>query len=229
MEAQDAQSDIFNPASGDGPSSPSQKRSYIPVDYANRKGLVDLVETHGMTIKDAARRLQINYSTAKHIMKVFKKTGAAETVLMKRRRQKIAAMRRQGLKREAENQRHLPEIEYLYRSTPPPMPAQQRELPSSICYCPTPQEKAQEHGLVKLPSIAPLLALSASLCAPMQKSVPRSEEQKEPCLADCLPFSEIQDEESKLASEDKLVLRQFLGSGVEEIFALIEHEGLERA
>ena len=29
----------------------------------------------GYTIKDAAARLEINYSTAKHILKVYRKTG----------------------------------------------------------------------------------------------------------------------------------------------------------
>ena len=169
MEAQDAQSSSFLLPGALTSPNPSEKRSYVPVDYENRKSLVDLVETHGMTIKDAARRLRINYSTAKHIVKVFKKTGAAETVLMKRRRQKIAAMRRQGLKREVQNQRHRDEIEYLYRAPAPPMPAEQYEHATSLCYCPPKPQRAQDdQDRVQLPAIAALLSKSSMLCASME-------------------------------------------------------------
>ncbi len=37
--------------------------------------LIHAVESDGLTIKEAAQNLKINYSTAKHIVKVFKKTG----------------------------------------------------------------------------------------------------------------------------------------------------------
>ena len=90
--AQEAQSStLYLQPEGAG-SNNSLKRSYVQVDLKNREDLIDLVETQGMTIKDAAKRLLINYSTAKHIVKVFKKTGDTETVLMKRRRHKTAAV-----------------------------------------------------------------------------------------------------------------------------------------
>jgi len=49
------------------------KRSYIPVDTDKRSHLIRLVDKECMTIKDAASQLKINYSTAKHIIKTFKK------------------------------------------------------------------------------------------------------------------------------------------------------------
>jgi len=49
------------------------KRSYIPVDTDKRGQLIKLVDKDCMTIKDAASQLKINYSTAKHIIKTFKK------------------------------------------------------------------------------------------------------------------------------------------------------------
>ena len=46
------------------------------------------VEKDGLTIKDAAKELDINYSTAKHIMKVFRQTGEVETKIMMKRKTK---------------------------------------------------------------------------------------------------------------------------------------------
>ena len=51
------------------------KRSYIPVELDKRQELVRVVEEDGLTIKEAALNLKINYSTAKHIIKVYKRTG----------------------------------------------------------------------------------------------------------------------------------------------------------
>lgn len=45
------------------------KRSYNTVDPAKRSQLIHLVHTEQKTIKEAANRLKINYSTAKHIIK----------------------------------------------------------------------------------------------------------------------------------------------------------------
>lgn len=45
------------------------KRSYNTVDPHKRSLLIDMVQTEQKTIKEAANRLQINYSTAKHIIK----------------------------------------------------------------------------------------------------------------------------------------------------------------
>jgi hypothetical protein len=50
------------------------------------------VEKQGITIKEAAKKLRINYSTAKHIVKIFRRTGQVETVLMQKRKRRIAAL-----------------------------------------------------------------------------------------------------------------------------------------
>ena len=55
--------------------------------------MVDLIESQGFTIKEAAAYLKINYSTAKHIMKLYKKTGEVQSFL--------------GLKRQLEKERSL--------------------------------------------------------------------------------------------------------------------------
>lgn len=51
------------------------KRSYIPVEIDKREKLIRAVEDQGLTIKEAAQNLKINYSTAKHIVKVYKRAG----------------------------------------------------------------------------------------------------------------------------------------------------------
>jgi hypothetical protein len=61
------------------------KRSYIPVELDKRQKLIQLVEEEGLTIKEAAQNLKINYSTAKHIVKVFKRTGEVQTQMMSKR------------------------------------------------------------------------------------------------------------------------------------------------
>lgn len=48
-----------------------QKRGYKPVQSDQRNDLIQLFN-NGKTIKDAAKILQINYSTAKHIIKQYK-------------------------------------------------------------------------------------------------------------------------------------------------------------
>jgi len=45
------------------------KRSYVPVEQIKRQKLINMVEKDGVTIKEAAQTLKINYSTAKHIVK----------------------------------------------------------------------------------------------------------------------------------------------------------------
>ena len=51
------------------------KRSYNCVQQEQREALIKLVESDTrMTIKEAAIRLGINYSTAKHIIKSYSKT-----------------------------------------------------------------------------------------------------------------------------------------------------------
>lgn len=72
----------------DQKSSKSGKRSYVQCDLWKRQTLVEKVDKEGLTIKDAAKELDINYSTAKHIMKVFRQTGEVETKIMMKRKTK---------------------------------------------------------------------------------------------------------------------------------------------
>jgi transposase len=44
------------------------------------------VENEGITIKEAASNLKINYSTAKHIVKVYKRTGQVTTLASNKRK-----------------------------------------------------------------------------------------------------------------------------------------------
>ena len=61
------------------------KRSYIPVEFDKRSKLIKAVEEEGLTIKEAAQNLKVNYSTAKHIVKVYKRTGEIQTQMMTKR------------------------------------------------------------------------------------------------------------------------------------------------
>lgn len=51
-----------------------QKRGYKPVQSDQRNDLIHLFN-NGKTIKDAAKILEINYSTAKHIIKQYKSSN----------------------------------------------------------------------------------------------------------------------------------------------------------
>ena len=51
----------------------SEKRAYARVGIKERKQLMKLIVEDGLTIKSAAQRLKINYSTAKNIVKIFRR------------------------------------------------------------------------------------------------------------------------------------------------------------
>lgn len=74
------------------------KRGYVQWELWKRQSLIQKVENEGMTIKDAAKAFDINYSTAKHIMKVFRQTGEVETKIMMKRNKKDSS---DSLKTEA--------------------------------------------------------------------------------------------------------------------------------
>lgn len=59
-------------------SQPKAKRSYKTVDPLKRRQLIQMVQQEQKTIKEAANRLKINYSTAKHIIKSKKNEAASE-------------------------------------------------------------------------------------------------------------------------------------------------------
>jgi hypothetical protein len=55
------------------------KRGYINHDVSKKEELISVIKEEGITIKEASVKLNINYSTAKHIMKLFKKTGQVQS------------------------------------------------------------------------------------------------------------------------------------------------------
>lgn len=63
-----------------------KKRKYSYISLASRKELIKLVYKEGKQIKEAAADIGVNYSTAKHIIKVFKNTGNIETQPMLKNR-----------------------------------------------------------------------------------------------------------------------------------------------
>ena len=56
-----------------------RKRNYKPVDVEKRQQLIQIIESEGITIKEASERLNMNYSTAKYILKTYRTTGMIET------------------------------------------------------------------------------------------------------------------------------------------------------
>ena len=62
------------------------KRPYIQCELWKRQALIEKVDKEGMTFKEAAKYLEINYSNAKHIMTVYRLSGQAKTkILMKKK------------------------------------------------------------------------------------------------------------------------------------------------
>lgn len=51
----------------------NNKRAYIQVDYQKRRELLEQIDKDHSTIKAASEKLNINYSTAKNIIKLFRK------------------------------------------------------------------------------------------------------------------------------------------------------------
>lgn len=61
------------------------KRQYKHVEFWKRKAIIDCVHDKSETMKQCAKRIGVNYSTAKHIIKIYRKTGSIETNMMKKR------------------------------------------------------------------------------------------------------------------------------------------------
>ena len=55
------------------------KRNYVSLSVERRRELIEAVLEQEIPIKEASQLLDINYSTAKHIIKLYKKTGQIET------------------------------------------------------------------------------------------------------------------------------------------------------
>jgi transposase len=77
------------------------KRSYVPVEQDKRRQLINLVEKEECTIKEAALKLKINYSTAKHIIKMYKRTGEISNLSMAKKKadQQLQELEAQILKK----------------------------------------------------------------------------------------------------------------------------------
>lgn len=64
----------------------SNKRSYSYVELWKRQEIIDTYINKNESVKKCALRLGVKYITAKHIVKVFKRTGRIETKLMSKAR-----------------------------------------------------------------------------------------------------------------------------------------------
>lgn len=73
------------------------KRAYQHIELWKRKELVEKVSSREETMKDCSKRLGINYCTAKHILKIFRRTGSIETDLMKKKKEKEEELRQRVL------------------------------------------------------------------------------------------------------------------------------------
>lgn len=73
------------------------KRAYQQVDLWKRKELIDCVRSKQETMKDSAKRLGINYCTAKHILKVYRRSGSYETDLMRKKKKQHEELRQKVL------------------------------------------------------------------------------------------------------------------------------------
>ena len=75
----------------------SGKRAYQQIDLDKRQELIECVIQKKETMKDCAKRLWINYCTAKHILKVYRRTGSFETDLMRKKKEKDEELRQKVL------------------------------------------------------------------------------------------------------------------------------------
>lgn len=73
------------------------KRAYQQIDLSKRQELIECVMQKKETMKDCAKRLLINYCTAKHILKVYRRTGSFETDLMRKKKEKDDELRQKVL------------------------------------------------------------------------------------------------------------------------------------
>ena len=76
LEESKSEADLDTRSGGD--SSPGKRNIYDRVDTEKRKRLLHLVDVAGVSIKAAARQLGINYSTAKTILQLYRRSGRIE-------------------------------------------------------------------------------------------------------------------------------------------------------
>lgn len=75
----------------------NKKRAYQHIELWKRMELIDCVNSKEETMKDCSKRLGINYCTAKHILKVYRKTGSYETDLMRKKKEKDEELKQRVL------------------------------------------------------------------------------------------------------------------------------------
>jgi hypothetical protein len=59
------------------------KREYVPINSEKRRSLLRMMDNDHISIKEAAKKLNLNYSAAKSIIKTFKNTGRVEKLIKK--------------------------------------------------------------------------------------------------------------------------------------------------
>lgn len=73
------------------------KRAYQQIELWKRQELIECVTSRQETMKDCAKRLDINYCTAKHILKVYRRTGSYESDLMRKKKERDEELRQKVL------------------------------------------------------------------------------------------------------------------------------------
>ena len=83
---------------GSSDKAPRKKRAYQNIELWKRQDLVESITSRRETMKDASERLGINYCTAKHIMKVYRRTGSIKTIVMRKKEAKQSEIKEKVLK-----------------------------------------------------------------------------------------------------------------------------------
>ena len=77
-----------------------KKRERAPISLLKRRELIALAEQPGLTVKEAAKRARVNYSTAKHIVKAYRTSGQVESLAERKRIVKQARLRELWMKKQ---------------------------------------------------------------------------------------------------------------------------------
>ena len=73
-----------------GTSALHKKRDYVHVDIERRVRFIQLALAGEMSVRHAAKEIGIKYTTARHILRVYKETGHVESLSLVKRRHKQA-------------------------------------------------------------------------------------------------------------------------------------------
>ena len=92
-------------ASAAASSAASKKRERAPISLQKRRELISMAEQPGLTVKEAAKRAHVNYSTAKHIVKAYRTSGQVESLAERKRMVKQARLRELWMKKQFRVQR----------------------------------------------------------------------------------------------------------------------------